>query len=118
MCQLTKVGVVSEPLVHYYNYTGNKQVSSLTQKYKDSFEYINQKHSNLFNKLTDEEKKKKKENELFLLGNKAMRNGDSRTARRYMCGILKINFNLKAIIYILFSFFGFKFILKMRKRKN
>ena len=53
-----------EELIRYYNYTGTNQISSLTQKYIDAFQYIDHKYEALFSKLSDMQKKEKTNNEL------------------------------------------------------
>ena len=116
VCQVTKVGVVSQPMINYYNYTGKKQVSALTQKYIDAFDYINSKHNNLLLGLSPQEILKKKQNEWFLLGNKAMRNGEPKLARMYMRKILENGFNKKALVYYILSFSSYKNVLKLRSR--
>jgi len=116
ICQATNVGVVQEALINYYNYTGKKQISAVTKKYENSFKYINEKHKNLIQSLSDEELKKKQCNEWFLLGNKAMRNGEKKLARKYMMMINKSCFSKKAIAYYILSFFNYKYILKLRSK--
>lgn len=113
--QKTKVGVIKETLINYYNELKRKQISSSTQKYIDALLYINKKHANLTAHLTDQEIREKNINEFFLLGNKAMRNGNPKLGRRYMVKILKEKFVLKAFLYYLLSFLGYKFVIKLRK---
>lgn len=113
-CQVCDVGVVSEEMINYYNYTGTVQVSSATRKYVDAFKVINNKYREYFDSLSEDEKKAKLHNEYILLSNKAMRNGDGRLARQYLKKDLRLKFNKKAIIYYCFSFFSYRNLLKMR----
>lgn len=115
-CQHCKVGVVAEELINYYNYTNSKQISALTQKYIDSFEYINSKYHDLYETLTPEEIKAKKNNEYTLLINKAMRNGNGKLARQYAKALRK-NGNLKkALVFYCLSFLKYKTVLKIRSK--
>ena len=116
ICQLCKVGVVPEEMINYYNYTGTKQVSALTRKYIDSFEYINKKYSDLISKLDERQLFEKKNNEYMLLLNKAMRNGDGKLARKYAKKSLKLKFNKKAVLLYFLSFLNYKTVLKVRSR--
>ncbi len=115
VCQLCKVDVVEEELIYYYNYTGKVQVSATTQKYVDSFDYINNKYKKLFNHLNLEKAKEKKRNEYMLLANKAMRNGDKKLTRKYIGMALKNGFSKNAIAYWGLSFTNFRIVLKIRK---
>lgn len=112
--QLSHIGVVPEPMIKYYNYTGSKQVSALTEKYEKSFSYINNKYRDLYSAFSTIDIRKKRNNEYFLLGNKAMRNGNPADARKYFLKILKRGFSKKALIYYLLTFTSFKLVLKIR----
>ena len=113
MCQNCRIGVVPEEMIDYYNYTGSKQVSALTQKYIDSFAYINEKYKELFAGLTKDEQRVKRNNEYSLLINKSMRNEDGKLARKYAKALLK-NGSKKAIAFYALSFFKYKTVLKIR----
>lgn len=114
ICQLCKVGFVPEEMINYYNYTGTKQVSALTNKYIESFAYINKKYNDMLNALPKEKQREKKYNEYMLLGNKAMRNGDGKLARRFIKAALREIKSKKAIAYYLLSFCSYKTVLKLR----
>ena len=116
VCQHCNVGVVAEPLINYYNYTGSKQVSALTQKYVDSFSYINSKYSDLFEKMSPQQMKEKKNNEYSLLINKAMRNNEPKIARNYARALCKNGGRKKAVVFFLLSFLKYKTVLKIRSR--
>lgn len=116
VCQKCRVGVVPEELIRYYNYTGTNQISSLTQKYIDAFQYIDHKYEALFSKLSDMQKKEKTNNEYLLLTNKALRNGDGALARKYAVKALRSSFSKKAIAYYILSFFSYKTTLKLRSK--
>lgn len=114
VCQLCKIGHVPEEMINYYNYTGTKQVSALTDKYIESFAYINNKYKDMMDALPAQQCLQKKYNEHMLLANKAMRNGDGKLARKYIKEALKIARGKKAMAYYLLSFFSYKLVLKVR----
>ncbi|MBR3836883.1 MAG: glycosyltransferase family 2 protein [Clostridia bacterium] len=114
VCQLCKVGLVPEEMINYYNYTGTKQVSALTDKYVEAFAYINEKYKDMLDTLTEEMRREKKYNEYMLLGNKAMRNGDGKLARKFLKAALKEQRSKKALAYYALSFTNFKTVLKLR----
>lgn len=114
IAQYSKIDVVPEPMINYYNYLGNKQVSAVTQKYIDAFEYINKKYQKYMETLSKEEMHQKQIEENFLLANKAMRNGEAKLARLYLKKILKSGFSKKAFVYYILSFASYKTVLKVR----
>ena len=116
VCQKCNIGVVPEEQICYYNYTGTKQVSAVTQKYIESFEYINAKYQPLFATLSNEQQKTKKCNEYILLINKAMRNKEGRLARKYVKNLLRVSFSKKAILLYLLSFFKYEVALRLRSK--
>ena len=119
IAQVTEIGAVKKELVDYYNYRGGKgQVSSVTSKYEEAFQHINKKYETLLANLSPEQRVQKLVFEKFLLGNKAMRNNDPRTARSYFRSIMDVKFNLKALIYYFLTFTNFKTVLKFRTLKK
>ena len=113
-CQVCEIGVIPEEKINYYNYTGKKQVSAITQKYIDAFLYINKKYERILTKLSNDEKKSKQYNEYMLLANKSMRNSDKKMCRKYAGKAMQTEFHKSAIAYWLLSFTSFRFVLKMR----
>lgn len=114
VAQNSKVEVIPEPMINYYNYLGKKQVSAVTQKYVDAFGYINKKYEKEMNELSIDEMHQKQIEENFLLANKAMRNGEAKLARIYLKRILKNSFSKKAFAYYFLSFASYKMVLKVR----
>lgn len=108
------VGVVSEELINYYNYRGTKQVSAVTSKYERAFDYINNKYKGMFASLSEKEAKQKRISEYTLLGNKAMRNRDGKTARRYYKKLLRTQFSPKHLLFYLLGFTNYELILRLR----
>lgn len=117
ICQLCKVGFVSETMINYYNYSGAKQISALTDKYVEAFEYINNKYKNLIEALPIDKQTKKKNNELLSLSNLAMRNGHGKIARTFIKKAIKEKFNKKAIAYYFLSYLSYREVLKIRARR-
>ena len=115
ICQVTKVGVISEALVKYYNYTNGIQISSITDKYEKAFEYINNKYKNKYSCLTKSEIKDKKLNEIFCLCNKTMRNGEKTKAINYALRGIKTKPCPKSFIYLILTLLSYKMVLKIRK---
>ena len=114
VAQNSKVEVIPEPMINYYNYLGKKQVSAVTQKYVDAFGYINKKYEKEMNELSIDEMHQKQIEENFLLANKAMRNGEAKLARIYLKRILKNSFSKKAFAYYFLSFASYTMVLKVR----
>lgn len=114
IAQHSEIEVVPEPLINYYNYRGEKQVSAVTQKYIDAFEYINRKYEKELNALNEQEICQKLVEQNFLLANKAMRNGEAKVSRNYLKSILRQRFSKKAFLYYYLSFTSYKLVLKVR----
>lgn len=112
-----KADVVSEPMVNYYNYRNQTQVSSSTAKYIQATDYINKKYSDLFKKLTPQEFRQKQVNDILLLGNKAMRNNSPKEARKFFCKALRLRPSVSPLASWVLSFFGYKNMLRLRSRK-
>lgn len=109
-----KIQVVPEELIKYYNYTNSKQVSAVTDKYVKAFELINSKYADRLKSLTLKERMLREYSQYFLLGNKAMRNHNSRESRTYFRKAIRTRPNPKAMLYWFLTFFSFKTVLKLR----
>lgn len=114
VCQLTNVGFVDEPLVNYYNYSGEKQISLSTEKHERAIEIIDQKYKSLFDTLTPEEIKLQRSNYYISIANIALRNNNKKLGFKYAFKALKTKKNVKNIIYILSVPIPFKFLLKIK----
>ena len=111
-----KADVVSEPMVNYYNYRNQTQVSSSTAKYIQATEYINKKYTDLFGKLTPQEYKLKRMNDIMLLGNKAMRNNSPKEARKFFCKAFHERPSISPVVSWTLSFFGYKNMLRLKSK--
>lgn len=109
--------VVSQPMVNYYNYRNQTQVSSSTAKYIHATEYINKKYAELFAKLTPQEFKLKQFNDIMLLGNKAMRNNSPAEARKFYIQAMRIKPAPFSIASWILSFFGYKTMLRIKSKR-
>lgn len=118
ICQLTDIGVVTAPLINYYNYNSSGQISSNTEKYENAIEVINEKYSTLFDTLSENERKKKKLFELNLLSNKCLRNGDKKAAKKYAKKALSTKLSINTIERYMMCLCDFKVALKLRKFKR
>lgn len=115
--QSCKADVVSEPMVNYYNYRNQTQVSSSTAKYIRATEYINKKYADLFANLTPKEYKQKQFNDIMLIGNKAMRNNSPEEARQFYGQAIRIKLSISSIASWILSYFGYKNMLRIKRKK-
>lgn len=115
ICQTTDIGVVSKPLVNYYNYKGNKQISFNTKKYEEAFSYIHTKYQNLINNLQKREILRILANERNSLGDRAMRNGAPKIARAYYLEAVKHRIEVKFILSYICTFTSYKLLLIIKR---
>ncbi|BAB07432.1 glycosyltransferase family A protein [Halalkalibacterium halodurans] len=114
VCQKTLVGVVNKPLVRYYNYTTNKQISDDIKKYESAIEYIDNKYVDLYSKVSEEIRRKHRHSMTMLIVNKALRNQSPKVARAYLKNSFLKRPTLTAIIMYMLSFLKYETILKIR----
>ena len=121
LCRETRVAAVKTPQIDYFNFravraaSDGAQVSANTGKYEQAFARINEKYADALATLTPAEKKQRQDYEDLLLANKALRNNDPKTGRRYLRKALKRGFHKKAAALYALSPFGYGKILKLRK---
>lgn len=115
IAQYGNISAVIDPMINYYNYKSTKQVSSYTWKYVEASKKIDNKYKELFTKLNEEQRLYRWVRTNFTLGNKAMRNDDSKTARYYFTEILKKQLNKKALFFYVLSFTNYNTVLKFRR---
>lgn len=111
-----KADVITEPMVNYYNYRNQNQISASTAKYVKAIDYINNKYSDLFGKLSSQEYKQKCFCDVMLLGNKAMRNNSPQEARRFFLKAFCLSHSISPIAYWILSFFGYKNMLRLKSK--
>ena len=118
ICQICKVGFVSEPMIDYFNITNTNQMSDKTILYENSIKYLNEKYSSLYNRLSDNQKKQLYVNNCINIAKKHLRNGNASTGRTYIVNALKTKISLSVILTYFSSFLSFKNILKIKKFIN
>lgn len=112
--QITKVGVVPEEKLYYYNYTDKKQISSNIERYEHARQVINNKYHDLFSTLSSEDKRSINANIAISRTNLALRNKQKKTALKYLIKSIKIKPNKKNIVLLLIFWLPYKYILKLR----
>lgn len=116
VCQLTNVGYVDQPLVNYYNYSGEKQISLSTEKHERAIEMIDKKYSSLFETLTEEEVKQQRSNYFISIANIALRNNNKSLGFKYAVKALQKKISVKNLIYVLSVPIPFKVLLKVKNK--
>lgn len=117
ICQIANVGVVSEPLLYYYNELNNNQISSNTEKYKLAEEILIEKYTYIFTS-TEELKTSLKSHFYETIIIKCLRNGDKRLAYKETISYFKFSKKVSAFKYLLMIPVPYKYILKLRSMKN
>lgn len=117
VCQYSKVGVLSESLVNYYNYNDSGQISLDYNKYEKAYDVVNRKYEILFKQLTQKEWKRKIAGQKLFIGNKAHRCGNGLMARYYYKQSLRVFFQLKTIFFYIMSYWDYSILLKLRSYK-
>lgn len=113
--QHSEAGVLPEPYVNYYNYSGNKQISQQTNRYIEAFNYISEKYNNEIMVLSKSEKREREKNFYLSLANKAMRNNEKKLAIKYSIKALQRRISLLGFFYLFSSIFNYSRILWLRK---
>lgn len=111
LCQVTKVGVVKEPCVNYYNYSVNNQISQHTERYIAAGQYIDKKYEGLYNQLSSKEHRTKKNRRLIGISKKGIRNGQPKLARKYALKALRYKITKQSIMCLFASFIPNKMII-------
>lgn len=115
-CQETKVGVVHEPCINYYNSSSNNQVSSNTEKYINARNYIEKKYETIVGKFSKKEQQKIAAVSKMRIAQRCLRNGEKNKARRYAIDALKIQFSAQAIGLFVASFVSYATVIKVRSK--
>lgn len=84
ICQVTKVGVVKEPSLVYYDNPFSTQISRNTQKYIEAYDKIFKKHKVLFlSQLGQNVFRLRKASSMLAISKRAKWNGQPHLARKY-----------------------------------
>lgn len=119
ICQITKVGVVKQPCVEYYNYESGGQISHSTQKYVKAAALITEKYEELIRQLSNDEIKRRKCYFDMLLSKKGMRNGQLGIAIRYGVKAFFEKPGKASLICMIAAFVPYKVTMALqRKVKN
>ena len=114
ICQVTKIDVVNEPCVEYYNYPANNQVSQFTDKYIAAIEYINDKYTDLVNNLSDLNKRKRMHYLNMLIAKKGLRNGQPKISRKYSKKAFNFIKSKSAVMCYFSSILPYSFLLRIK----
>ena len=114
ICQKTKIGVVKEPSVDYFISNNTNQISSYTNKYEISIDYMDKKYFNLYNTLSSMENKKRQALCKLTLAKRAINNKQGKLARKFIRESRKILFLKISIVYFISSFFTPSFVRRVK----
>lgn len=116
LCQITKVGVVKQPCVNYYNYETSGQISQDTQKYIRAEKMITKKYMQMINKLTHSEQQKRCCYFDMLLSKKGMRNGQREIAVRFGIKAVKDRPCKNSLVCLGASLIPYKLVMAVQKK--
>jgi hypothetical protein len=114
----TEVGVLSEPYINYYNFSGNNQISNKTNKYIESFDIINKKYEYEISLLSKFKRNERKYFFYLSLSKYSMRNNEKKNAIKFSFYALQNKLSILGLLYMIFSIFNYSIILRLRKIKN
>ena len=114
LCQITRVGVVREPCVEYYNYKSSGQISGCTDKYESAVRYLENKYQHLTDTLSDAQRKERQVYFQLLLAKKAIRNGAPGLARKYVKAAAQIKVNKAVLACWGATFFSVGFVNRIK----
>lgn len=113
-CQVTKVGCVTEPCINYYNSSSSNQVSSNTERYIRSKEYIDNKYSDIISGFSDSEQRAYSALNQQKIAIRCLRNSDKKRARKCALASMKIKPSFRGFALAVASFLPYKFVLRVR----
>ena len=114
--QISKIGVVSEPLIDVYDYFDVHKISNNTIRYIQAYSLIENKYQKEISSLTIKENNIRIKNFSNLIAKKGLRNNNISIAVKYAFKALKVNVNLESFIVIIMSFIPYNWVLKMKNR--
>lgn len=119
LCQLTRVGVIKEPSLRYFDAPGSTQISRNTRKYQEAYELLFEKHRELFlSKLSPADFQKRRAQSLLAVSRRAMKNSQPKEARQYACQACRLGSPIRSLQYYLLSFVPFKWIARYGAKRN
>ncbi len=111
-----EVGVITKPLVNYYNYRNAGQVSQYTDRYEEAFDIMDRKYEKPLSKLSSDEKRIRTYHKYLLLINKSLRNEDRGRAQKYIKKAMKDKITIKLVVFYILSYFDYSVLLWFRKK--
>lgn len=117
ICQLTKVGVVNEPLLIYINEKNNKQVSTNIEKRINALKIIPDKYQVILG-ISNDEKVKMRKYIIQTILKIAQRNSDKIALKKYRKVYLKEFGSIQSFIYITTTTLPYSTLLKLRSFIN
>ncbi|MCI8482537.1 MAG: glycosyltransferase family 2 protein [Clostridia bacterium] len=122
LCQEFDIDYIDEPLIIYRErFNDKKRLSNNIEGYKLAIEYINQKHKDIIDKLSDKEKKQRK---VLIYNDMAVRcakKNDMRNCRKYLYLSFKTIPSIKSFIKFLLNYTWIKKIkvlMEIQKYKS
>lgn len=111
ICQISDTLYIDMPLTKYYSENNSrKQITNNISKFIEARNYINKKHSSLFNKLDKEKLKMLNNNDYKLICQRSLLLNDKKNYRKY---ITKQKNNIKNIFKYILSYININSILKL-----
>ncbi len=115
-CQVAKIGCVTEPCINYYNCGSSNQVSSNTEKYIRSKNYIDEKYSDIISSLTKEEQRTYNALNQIIIAKRCLRNGEKKHARACVVKSMKIKPSKQGLALFAASLLPYKLVVKARSK--
>lgn len=116
LCQVTKVGVVKEPCVEYFNYDSVKQISGNTQKYILAHKMMDEKYQEEINEFTKSEKAQRKCIWSMAVSKRGMRNGQKKIAIQYALKALSARPCKNSVVCLVASLLPYSICLRFRAK--
>lgn len=114
VCQITKIGVISKPLLIYYNDRNRDQISNQIDKYEDAALQIKEKYNEFFLENNELEEKFS----LFIskvIIKKYLRNNNNDIAKKISSNLFIKTKDFSVLPYYFASVLSFDLLLKLRK---
>lgn len=113
------VGYVDKNLTKYYFEINNRnQVTSKVESFIDASNYIYNKHSNLYIKLSKDDWNKRYYNDYNLICDRSLLTLNGKMYRKYLLKKLKISFKFNELIMYILSYINIKFVMKLKFYKK
>lgn len=118
ICQKADVCYCSEVLLNYYNQLSQKQITSNSDVYLTSEQYIREKYADLYKQFNHSELLSVEVEEFLGFARRCVRNGQNRLAREYVIRSLKKKITKKGISFYIMTYFSMHTILRLKSILN